>query len=430
MKNLLIVVVDCLGSDAVLHREKSAQTPSIDGLCDAGVTFPNAITAATFTTASFASLLTGLYPTSLGFTSQNAGYKLSDRHPYLPLALSRCGYDTAAFFTGPLVREIGFARGFKRFEHRDEADVTFGPWGRAFLQSFPGALREPWFACVHLWELHGPQRVAPECDSKAHGRTSYDRALSTVDMFMGDLLGKLDRQNTVVVVTGDHGEIVLDGWRARLRSATGPIVLRSGPLRRVLARLLRPSRFSSGYRRYTLAPHGHHVYDILARVPLIVSDGAKPGGGRVIPDQVRTIDVVPTVLDLIEPGGPKTMACQGRSVAPLMRGRQLDAQPAIVASHKDPWRWTARPLIGIRTPKWKLSFAVEDDTVPWELYDLESDPAEQNNVVSEFADVASDLHEQATQILRDGEQLECKGEELTPEEKETVEARLRSLGYL
>ena len=68
-KNLLIIVLDCLRSDAVFSDDRSTYTPNLDRLCALGRTYPNTITSATYTTPSFASLLTGLYPSAHGVRS-------------------------------------------------------------------------------------------------------------------------------------------------------------------------------------------------------------------------------------------------------------------------------------------------------------------------------------------------------------------------
>lgn len=161
-KNLLMIVIDCLGSDPLLGEQKSALTPNIDALRQRGVTFPNTIATATYTTPSFASLLTSLYPSAHGVRSMD-GQKLPSRCTTLAKILTEKGYQTAAFVTGVLGEETGIGDGFDRFEYRDPDDVSFGPWGQEFLATFPSEFWEPWFVLLHLLELHYPRYVAPAC---------------------------------------------------------------------------------------------------------------------------------------------------------------------------------------------------------------------------------------------------------------------------
>jgi len=168
LKNLLMVVIDCLGSDALLSDRKSAVTPNTDALRERGVTFPNTITAATDTMPSFASLLTGLYPSAHGVRSLGS-HKLPTGCATLAGILTEQGYQTAAFLTGPLGKETAIGDGFNQFEDRDPEDVSFGSWGHEFLAGFPSRFREPWFVLLPLWELHPPRYVAPTCRSEEYG---------------------------------------------------------------------------------------------------------------------------------------------------------------------------------------------------------------------------------------------------------------------
>ncbi|KPK65283.1 MAG: hypothetical protein AMK73_03485 [Planctomycetes bacterium SM23_32] len=424
----MLLLVDCLGSDALLGAGKSAVTPAIDGLRERGVCFPNAIAAATYTTPSVASLLTGLYPSAHGIRSL-AGYRLPRGCHTLAAILQQQGYDTAAFVTGPLGPETGLDRGFGLYEHRDAADVCFGPWGGAFLRSFPERLRAPWFAFLHLWELHHPRYVAPEFEGESWGRTRYDRALSTVDAFVGRLLGKLDPTETLVVLTGDHGEKLAQGTARGLRSTVRWTINHAGPLKGLLERLIRSGRLPRGVRDFGVSMHGYHVYDVLARLPLIIAGGDGFAGGDVIEGQVRTVDVVPTVLDLLGAQVPHGPAGQGVSLREVASGARADLSPALIESH-EATKMNTGLLVGIRTPEWKLCFAADDGDVPWELYNLRSDPAERRNVAGRFPDVARRLHRQALDLMAEGQRLALAPEALSADEQAIAERRLADLGYL
>jgi arylsulfatase A-like enzyme len=166
--------------------------------------------------------------------------------------------------------------------------------------------------------------------------------LRSQDDNVGRLLKYLDdhglAENTIVVYTTDHGFFMGDhGWFDK--------------------------RF---------------MYEQAIRVPWMIRCPGAAGRGTVRKDSVINIDNAPTILDLV--GLPIPTRMQGKSLVPLLRGEDVprEARPLYYHYHEfgDP-HWVA-PHYGIRTERFKLiSYYTQNE---WELFDLEKDPDEMDNL--------------------------------------------------
>ena len=110
MKNVLLVVIDCLRADR-LEGVGEARIPGLHRLRDEGLSFTQAISGASNTTPSFATMLTGRYPFAHGVRKLRS--KLGTGVPVLAEMLAAHGYHTVGRVTGPLFRESGIGRGFE-----------------------------------------------------------------------------------------------------------------------------------------------------------------------------------------------------------------------------------------------------------------------------------------------------------------------------
>jgi choline-sulfatase len=158
--------------------------------------------------------------------------------------------------------------------------------------------------------------------------------------------------------------------------------------------------------------HGSDLYDEIVEVPLILS-----APGRVEPavveSQVRTVDLVPTLLDL---AGLPARETDGASLLPLLDGRERDNRVAVIAGTD----MGALTKLAVRKPPWKLILHVESGEE--EAYRLDVDPRELD---SRPADVPPELRQIVFRELESAER-----HELTEEEEATVAKRLSDLGYL
>jgi arylsulfatase A-like enzyme len=158
------------------------------------------------------------------------------------------------------------------------------------------------------------------------------------------------------------------------------------------------------------------------RVPLIIRGlGFAP---RRVKDVVRLVDVMPTVLDMLDLPGP---AVDGVSLVDLMSGRRRDSDLEVFAESMYPLRFGWSPLRALRGGRFKLIDAPRP-----ELYDLERDPFEERNLFDERRELAEAMRRRLDALAGDNKRTARATDEQV--EKAAVPRGLRedlaALGYV
>jgi len=408
--NIVLVCVDCLRTDHV--GTDRARTPFIDSMVEDGIQYTNLFSTTTTTTPSVASFLTGQYSESNGIYSLDEA-DLNDEVTTLAERFSETGYHTTAMVTGPLVKDTHLDRGFDEYHYRDRNEDLLGPWGESASERV-GALGEPFFCYLHLWELHEPIEVPPQFDEPAYGATPYARTLSALDRALEALSDALPR-DSVVVLHGDHGESL--SWRQHLFHHA--LNLGRGFLRfylgldtrraeRWLNRVVKRFEPDETKDQFLEKSHGDNVFDFTANVPLVISESQY--APTVVDVQTRQVDVYPTLLELTDTA-PSDEDIDGESLLPPEQIEDRDSY--IRASGRSLLRrknW----IRAIRSDEMKY---VEYPNRGWapELYDLRSDPFELNPVSDDRAE------------RRLKRKLPMR--ELEPKEQLEIDDLLKDLGY-
>jgi arylsulfatase A-like enzyme len=396
--NVLLLLFDCMGSRMLFDPARGCEIPTIRRLIAEGVAFETCIATATTTSPSMASLFTGTLPPVHGIRSLR-GYKLAPGVATIAEVLRSNGYQTHAEATGPVVRQKGFDRGFDFFQHRDATLWQPRYWSE--LQRRMSALPtdRPWFAYLHLWELHWPRHVPRAYDGRRFGAHRYDRALSALDNERLPRLLELAGRDTVVVITGDHGEI------PRL------------DLTKRVARKLKLKRLKAWVD--VRSGHGFDVIEDLVRVPMVLHGPGVPAAG-VISTAVRHVDLFPTILEL---AGVEASQGVGESLMPLVGGGGEDRpaySEAVGVKLGDEGNW----LVSVRADGFKLvTRASGDGRRLWEL------PDERTDVSARHPEVVERLSGILEGFLA-GHRLTDHGADLSAQESAEVEAHLRDLGYI
>ncbi|CAN5512213.1 MAG: sulfatase [Actinomycetota bacterium] len=408
LPNVLVLAVDSLRADAVFGEEVA--TPTFDRLARTGVSFRQAVCTATTTTPSFSSMLTGCYPPRHGVRGLQ-GYRLSDTVTTMAEIFAQAGYRCYAEVTGPLLPETGILRGFHEARCRQAYKVPFFYWREEVItkmRSYP----EPWFMLLHIWEVHRPYRSPPKFE-KLKDKTGYQAAVHATDEWLAPVF-EAAGNDPLLVVTGDHGE-----------------QYPSSPLQFQMLRVARRSR-----RTFQLAKwlpyldnrfagleigHGFALYEELVRVPLILS-GPRVPSGRQVDDQVRHIDLLPTLTDLcgiIPPEG-----IDGRSLKPFMDGAALPEEPAYMEAVGV--KLGGDRIVGARTPEWKLLKAPGGKRTLHRLNPGGS-PNERRNHARKEPALTRKLQDYIARVESTAVVAESG---MTSEEEANVEQHLRDLGYL
>jgi arylsulfatase A-like enzyme len=325
--------------------------------------------------------------------------------------LRASGYHTYAEVSGPLFPETGLDRGFEVYHFREGSAYLSTDWGADLRQRLQTTeFKAPWFLFLHLWELHHHRHILPEFRSRAYGRNRYERALSSLDSQLATLIAALP-PNTLVVLHGDHGEhVVQTDWGYRLYRLWRDVLGRT-----------------------TAKREGHEmdVSEDLLRVPLVFTllNGEDPRlrQGRKISQLVRQVDVLPTILDLLDIPVPDTL--HGQSLLPALRQDiplHLEAYiEAFLRVRSDP----RDRRVGWRTAEWKYSYAPQNPRLPQELYYLSEDPRERHNLAFRRPEIAADLRARI-EALQHGPLAPSPGLAMSDVEKASLEKRLTELGYL
>jgi arylsulfatase A-like enzyme len=239
------------------------------------------------------------------------------------------------------------------------------------------------FAWLHFYDAHAPYQPAEPYQS-LYATRPYDAQIAFMDAQVGRLVvflrqhGVLER--TVVVVIGDHGE---------------------------------------GLGDHRENGHGVFVYDSVIRVPLIVRTPFSGLRGRIVDDVVRSVDVVPTLLDLI--GAPSPVA-DGTTLVPLMTGAVKSPNLEAYTESLYPARFGWSELHALRVGRFKVIAAPRP-----ELYDFQHDPFEEHNVFERDRAVADRMLARLREMQHAGSEQSRQSQ--TSIDPDTA-ARLASLGYV
>ncbi len=391
--NVLLVTMDTLRADAVgVYGNDAAKTPTMDLLAQEGARFSLAMTAVPQTNPTHASIFTGMFPNRHGIFHHMASMLSPDVRPMAEI-LSDEGYTTAGHYSWVSFdpQYSGLERGFDTYERHtvDRGWPADQPtdWFEQLMDSKADATSdgvlswaesgavEPFFTWIHYNDAHWPyDPVAPydtmfdQCDTcldgsldsiiriaegysptpreASHLKGLYDGEVAFADQQLGRIIGWLREKgildNTIVIVTADHGE---------------------------------------GFGEKGLWSHQEVLYNTASRVPLIIRYPAVVPAGQVIEAPASSIDILPTVLNILGIESPDGV--EGRSLLPLILEQETGEDRAAFTR-----LWDAAKL-SVVYHGMKLIENMQTGDV--ELYDLGQDPAETTNLIHSRPGEASEL---------------------------------------
>lgn len=435
LQGVVLVVLDTARADHLgCYGYERPTSPRLDALAGEGVRFEQVVAPAPWTLPSMAALLAGQYPERVIGQEGLVSSVVEE--------LQSAGIRTVAFTEGGFVSDFfGFDRGFDEWTEEEGAVQLLQPGQQRDPDKRGGIERtfaraEQWladhaadrfFLLVHTYEPHTPYtnrefteglqpgRIGPaftldDLGAVQSGQLAltpteleylialYDGDIFNSDRHVGALLEKLDEldlaDRVAVIVTSDHGEELGEHFP----SNTGD--------------------------------HGHSLRDTEVMVPLIIRDPGEGHSGKTVGQQIRLLDVMPTVADLLGVELPGSL--DGRSLRSVMTGDESRERLALLSQTKDGPKRVGLRAMGhkyIRTVQGAGQVKPLNPTPPLQqLYDLSADPGERDNLVPRRPEMVRLLDQMLAERWL-GYDVTISPE-LANEADPALLERLRSLGYL
>jgi choline-sulfatase len=395
--SVIIISVDTLRADHLgCYGYDRLQTSAIDSLASGGTLFTQASAQAPLTLPSHVSLLTSTYPFSNGI--EDNGEILAPKAVTLASVLKSHGYSTAAFIGGfALDQRFGLDQGFDLYDSpfdlsgakeadpsdlkRPAEEVTSS--AEAWLDKNS---EKPYFLLLHLYDLHTPYQLPVQKVGDV-GSGGYDMELQYVDDSLSQFLDFLRERGlfdkTLIVFLADHGESLGEHGEET---------------------------------------HGYFIYQSTLHVPLIIHWPA--GTARLSPrvnEPTSLLDVAPTVLQVL--GLPIPPRFQGRSQLEI----EHSSSPQVLSGQYSESlyahnHYNCSPLRSYRSGSYKYIDAPKP-----ELYDLDHDPQELNNLNRQRRSISISIHARLQSLLAKYPATQSSSPRILS--SKTAE-QLRALGYI
>jgi arylsulfatase A-like enzyme len=421
--NVVLILLDSLRADKLgCYGFRQEISPEIDAFAQRGIQFRSILAQCSWTRPSVGSIMTSRYPRTIGLYTQGDEI-LADRFETLAEVFQSHGYFTVGITANPNLNTVyNFQQGFDRYVDSDVVYEWMRPEAgqeilskttrmkpapeifRIVLNILSEEKKRPCFLFVHLNDTHVKMdlQIAPEFQhlfdnySREDERVYFRKirqASFDVGRFVDELLAKPGGENTLVILSADHGEGLFDH----------PLVPQS-------------------------TGHGYLLYQSHLHVPLIFYHPASGLRPHQVDQEARLIDLYPTILDYVGISyRPKGII--GRSLLPLLKETAETVrlpQYFVSETRTDPWN-----RIAVYSRNW-MYIENRDHFPKLNRFELQSRYRRQNGRFSDlfrrYPEVAAPLSEFLARWEKkypDGKVTRAK-EKASPE---TVE-QLRSLGYI
>jgi arylsulfatase A-like enzyme len=409
------------------------------------------------------SIFTSQYPSVTGITWANNHSKSRKFFENIKLG----GYELHATFpTGP---GYDFFQTISKSFKKENCDLV--DWKKGLFDGIDEIIhthltskkmKSPWFYYIHLMDMHLQRSIPSKFKSSMYGKTFYERKLALIDFWLGEFFKLIDLNDTMLILTSDHGEYVLDN---EMRPDFVPILQQNSQIKKnkisnsflgsfanstipyyldewgrprtvaqvglkIMRTILTPYRQQKFRRtldeyqiRSTYKRGKNYLFDEAIRIPLLfIGAGVEHSG--MINDLVRHVDIFPTLAHLMNiPINQKNI--DGRNLLNLMNGKSENEIPAIIESMP----LLEKPLgdvIGVRTSKYKYFRSRVNPKLDVSLFDLVDDPKEIKNIASSKPDIIIDME----LILTDNfKNIPDVKEEITNDKKKLALKTLKEMGY-
>ena len=465
--NIIFFLIDGLRADQCFGKDKTSLTPNIDSLRKKGTYFTNAFTSVDGTLLSLSAIFHSIYP----IKTPMARNKLTLQKNNLFDILAKNGYEINGLvpdlksFTDYINYFENDIKTYDYFEYVNKMDqfllnTSSNITGKItdFLKSRTS--KKPWFYYIHTETLHPLKEYFASYDSERallnqgikdfdnekFGAGLYERTVSFIDHELGKILEYVDLDNTILILTSDHGQsIPYEGnpevdFEPKLE-ASKKIGLKFLPktthkaggqflykIRKLVSKrkLNKANQKLTNYQKRSRETFDKvSLFDEMLHIPLLFAGNHI--NSRTVSDLVHHTDILPTLCELVNIN--LNQAIHGRSLVPLIEGNKIEEKPIYLRTRApiDP-KPTERDSVGIRTSNYKYFRSAHNANENIHLYDLKNDPYENSNIMKTNKKLVTQFEKTLLEMQKN-DFSEYVDEEDTEELKE-IEYELRKMGYV
>lgn len=395
--NFILITVDTLRADRIgCYGYSKVKTPTIDGFARRGIKFEKCIAETPLTLPSHTSLLTGTYPTYHG-VRDNGGFLVPQELTTIAEVFKKAGYQTSAFVAAYVLDSKwglnqGFDTYYDKFDLSKYKTISLGNVQRRgdevineALAWLEGHRHQKFFTWIHLYDPHTPYDP-PSPFKEEYPNHPYLGEIAYTDTQLSRLWSYLEKNGltdkTILVFASDHGESLGE---------------------------------------HQEKTHGFFIYQEGVHVPLIFVLPEKELQGLTRREVANLVDVMPTMLDLA--GLPLPSQVQGQTLVPIFTREGKKERWAYSETYYPRFHYGWSELKGWQNQRYKLIKAPR-----LELYDLQEDPEETNNLIDSLPQLGRRLLAQLESFVAETSQgaFEIDYSHIDEETRQ----KLTALGYI
>ena len=376
-KNIILLLLDGVRQDYI------STSPELSDLMKQGTYFRNMISHAPYTLTSMAAIFSGMYGGRSGVDAYNKMFQYKKNCKFMAEYLHENSYYTV----GDSMRlSLCPDKGFDKLTDHDESSTDYVKAHSEIIENLGNKNKQPFFLYLHYPTIH--TKIVDNVfnkyddfsleyfDNHRKNRENYKKYLKDAGLYAKKIISQLRKHglldNTLLLLMADHG------------MGTGEKV---------------------GERAY-----GVFTYDYSIQSFAVLIDNDRFPSGKVIDTMVRTVDILPTILEYLEiPIDKNYLKMHGESLFKLFDdkvkpfGYFFRRSPFPQYSFSEtgglygPWPSPDKPNVQcIRGQEWKLIHNCTPDT--WELYNLKNDPHENLNLYEDKPEIVKKLRTEMNKI--------------------------------
>ena len=459
VKKIILITIDTLRTDHLsCYGYIQNTSPFLDEIAKQGILFKNAFAAIATTVPSHTSLFTSLYP--LQHKVLKNGHKLDDSFLTMAEMFHQMGYKTAG-----IVSTVGHFKagnlnqGFDYFYKPEEELALNGDVYQQAEKTINVAIKwldtvkadEKFLLWIHLYDPHTPlkphpddyERLANALNPRQHIAFLSEKQKVNLDFFYNsqeEMLHKIRLYDAEIHYTDNEIKRFYNYYQTKVKKENSLWVITAD--------------HGEGLGNHNWWGHGKHIYNEQLRIPLIFHFSSGGGGkekaidqivenvnsGKVVEQLVENVDILPTILDLMNVSAKFSYTIQGKSLLHLMLPQKdriehktyAFSERRVFSTKKNPkkinpkkTRFEAGNKYALQSKEYKYIYWTEG---PDEFFDLRVDPYEINNLINSGSQQERDLRATLLKKINESQQDAGTEQPLTVDKKAIKQ--LKSLGYV